>query len=103
MRLGQTAQKQQRPRCPNPKIYLEIRRVDERLLRNIFEFSENLKRSLSAFVLGVIWMDRIPVPKIPYKHFSIFWELSLKGKNIRTTLLCMVFHDFEIPGTQQVG
>ena len=31
-RLGQTAQKQQRPRCPNLKMYLEIRRADERLL-----------------------------------------------------------------------
>ena len=32
LRLGQAAQKQQRPRCPNPKMYLEIRRADERLL-----------------------------------------------------------------------
>ena len=31
LRLGQAAQKQQRPRCPNPKMYFEIRRVDERL------------------------------------------------------------------------
>ena len=31
LRLGQAAQKQQRPRCPNPKTYLEIRRADERL------------------------------------------------------------------------
>ena len=27
--LGQAAQKQQRPRCPNPKMYLEIRRANE--------------------------------------------------------------------------
>ena len=31
MRLGQAAQKQQRPRCLNPKMYLKIRRADERL------------------------------------------------------------------------
>ena len=29
LRLGQAAQKQQRPRCPNRKMYLEIRRADE--------------------------------------------------------------------------
>ena len=33
LRLGQAEQKQQRPRCPNPKMYLEIRRADERLYR----------------------------------------------------------------------
>ena len=32
LRLGQAAQKQHRPRSPNPKMYLEIRRTDERLL-----------------------------------------------------------------------
>ena len=32
LRLGQAAQKQQCPCCPNPKMYLEIRRADERLL-----------------------------------------------------------------------
>ena len=33
MRLGQAAQKQQRQRCPNPKMYLEIRKADERVLK----------------------------------------------------------------------
>ena len=32
LRLGQAAQKQQRPSCPNRKMYLEIRRVYEWLL-----------------------------------------------------------------------
>ena len=32
-RSGQAAQKQQRPRCPNRKMYLEIRRADEWLFR----------------------------------------------------------------------
>ena len=36
--LGQTAQKQQRPRWPNPKMYLEIRRAYERLLIVILNF-----------------------------------------------------------------
>ena len=31
LRLGQAAQKQQRPSCPNPKMYLEIRKAVERL------------------------------------------------------------------------
>ena len=31
LRLGQAAQKQQRRQCPNPKMYLEIRRANERL------------------------------------------------------------------------
>ena len=31
--LGQAAQNQQRPLCPNRKIYLEIRRADEWLFR----------------------------------------------------------------------
>ena len=31
LRFGQAAQEQQRPCCPNPKMYLEIRRADERL------------------------------------------------------------------------
>ena len=31
LRLGQAAQKQQRPRCPNRKMYLEIRGADEGL------------------------------------------------------------------------
>ena len=29
LRLGKAAQKQQRPRCPNRKMYLEIRKADE--------------------------------------------------------------------------
>ena len=33
LQLGQAAQKQQRPHCPNPKMYLEIRRADERLFK----------------------------------------------------------------------
>ena len=32
--------------------------------KNGFEFSENLKRSQSANVLGVTWMDRILVQRI---------------------------------------
>ena len=35
-RLGQATQKQQRPRCPDRKIYLEIRETDEGLLSLIF-------------------------------------------------------------------
>ena len=34
LRLGLAAQKQQCPRCPNPKMYLEIRKADERLFSN---------------------------------------------------------------------
>ena len=33
LQLGQAAQKQQRPRCPHRKMYLEIRRADEWLSR----------------------------------------------------------------------
>ena len=33
LRLRQAAQKQQRPRCPNPKMYLEIRKADESLFK----------------------------------------------------------------------
>ena len=33
LRLGQAAQKQQRPHCSNHKMYLEIREADERALK----------------------------------------------------------------------
>ena len=33
LRLGQAAQKLLRPRCSNPKMFLEIRWADERLLK----------------------------------------------------------------------
>ena len=36
LRLGQAAQNEQRPRCPNRKMYLEIRRTDEWLSMTIF-------------------------------------------------------------------
>ena len=39
LRLGQAAQKQQRPRCPKPKMYLEIRRADERLFNSLILLS----------------------------------------------------------------
>ena len=35
LRLGQSAQKQQRPLCPNRKMYLEIRGADEGFFRVI--------------------------------------------------------------------
>ena len=48
LRLGQAAQKQQRPRCPNPKMYLEIRRADERLLnKNQREISNLFHEQIS--------------------------------------------------------
>ena len=31
LRLGQAAQKQQHPHCPNPKMYVDIRRADKKL------------------------------------------------------------------------
>ena len=34
LRLGQAAQKQQRPRCPNRKMYIEIRRAVECVIWN---------------------------------------------------------------------
>ena len=40
LRLGQAAQKQQRPRCPNRKMFLEIRRADESLFRHFLYFSK---------------------------------------------------------------
>ena len=43
LRLGQAAQKQQRPRCPNLKMYLEIRRADECL------YSHFSKKEQQAF------------------------------------------------------
>ena len=43
LRLGQAAQKQQGPRCPNPKMYLEIRRVDE------FSIRIQIKRIIHLF------------------------------------------------------
>ena len=47
LRLGQAAQKQQRPRCPNPKMYLEIRKADERLF---IEYGcNNFKRNIRIF------------------------------------------------------
>ena len=33
LQLGQAAQKPQRPHCPNPKMYLEIRKADESLFK----------------------------------------------------------------------
>ena len=52
LRLGQAAQKQQRPRCPNSKMYLEIRRADRRLFKVISfqlalkNFSANLVKTV---------------------------------------------------------
>ena len=41
----------------------------------MFEFNENLKWSQSALVLGVNWMDRVPVP---YSHSTDKLSLSAK-------------------------
>ena len=43
LQLGQAAQKKQRPCCPNPKMYLEIRKADERLYRYHSSFLERSK------------------------------------------------------------
>ena len=45
LRLGQVAQKQQRPHCPYPKMYLAIRKADERLLSIILPGIEPLETS----------------------------------------------------------
>ena len=48
LRLGQAAQKQQRPCCSNRKMYFEIRRADEWLLNLSSKMSES-KIKASAF------------------------------------------------------
>ena len=50
LRLGQAAQKQQHPRCPNRKMYLEIRRADEWLYSHAGNFVQS-KQNFGKFIL----------------------------------------------------
>ena len=88
LRLGQSAQKQQRPRCPNCKMYLEIRRADEWLFK-----APSFALLISGYILRLGQAEQkqqrpcCPNPKMyleirraDERHFRIFFKFYLFSK-----------------------
>ena len=75
LRLGQSAQKQQRPLCPNRKMYLEIREADEGALTIIQKWKHALQIQISLVILLVMYMK-----SKCYSHSDINFQYAQLSK-----------------------
>ena len=73
LRLGQAAQKQQRPRCPDRKMYLEIRKADEWLFKLLLTYFMFRLISYEHCALIVQIFNEIRIFEILHRSKFIFW------------------------------
>ena len=85
LRLGQAAQKHQRTRCPNPKMYLEIRRADERLFN--VDIIVNIPPLVSLF-LSVTTLHTMQQRTIDILDAKYFFTISLSILKTELSIYC---------------